>query len=328
MDIRDLSRLDLNLLVALEALLEERSVSKAAERLYVTQSAMSKTLGRLRDLFDDPLLVRKGAAMQPTPRAEQLALQLPAVLFALQEILQPKAFDPMRYEGVFQLEIPEHIGIWLLPRLTARLSRSAPKIRLKVLANVDQPFDLLNNGRLDFSLQAERMEYPCDLRLTTLGFAPPMLLAREGHPLVGKEVSWSDFLIYPHVQLIIDELADIHFLAPAESAFMRHMETAVPALHTDQLLTALQVVRESDYLFPAPALFMEQADLNMGLVALPFPGEENISVKHVLVDHERFYSRDAHDFVYRSILAVIDEFRAKYSLQSLAQLREQEKLAY
>ena len=70
MDIRDLGRLDLNLLVALEALLEERSVSKAAERLYITQSAMSKTLGRLRDLFDDQLFVRRGSGMVPTPRAE------------------------------------------------------------------------------------------------------------------------------------------------------------------------------------------------------------------------------------------------------------------
>lgn len=77
MDIRDLGRLDLNLLVALEALIEEGNVSRAAERLFITQSAMSKTLGRLRQLFDDPLFIRKGAGMVPTPRAEQLARQLP-----------------------------------------------------------------------------------------------------------------------------------------------------------------------------------------------------------------------------------------------------------
>ena len=69
MDIRELGRLDLNLLVALEALIEEGSVSRAAERLYITQSAMSKTLGRLRELFDDPLFIRRGSGMVPTPRA-------------------------------------------------------------------------------------------------------------------------------------------------------------------------------------------------------------------------------------------------------------------
>ena len=69
MDIRELGRLDLNLLVALEALIEEGSVSKAAERLFITQSAMSKTLGRLRELFDDPLFIRRGSGMVPTPRA-------------------------------------------------------------------------------------------------------------------------------------------------------------------------------------------------------------------------------------------------------------------
>ena len=99
MDIRELSRLDLNLLVALEALLEERNVSLAAERLFITQSAMSKTLGRLRELFGDPLFVRKASRMIPTPRAEQLARELPQVLLAVQRMLRPTEFDPQTWEG-------------------------------------------------------------------------------------------------------------------------------------------------------------------------------------------------------------------------------------
>lgn len=109
---------------------------------------------------------------------------------------------------------------------------------------------------------------------------------------------------------------------------MRHMAAAVPDLRTDQLLTAIQVVRSSDYLFPAPPLFMEQADLSMDLIALPFPEAEQVSLKYVMVDHERFQSAAAHDFVYREILQVIDNFRLKYSLPSLAELKEMRKLAY
>ncbi len=133
MDIRDLGRLDLNLLVALEALLEEGSVSRAAERLFITQSAMSKTLGRLRELFDDPLFVRKGSGMIPTPRAEQLARQLPQVLLAVQQMLAPLTFDPLTYEGQFNLLLQGHMGLWLLPLLIERLRSSAPNIRLSAL---------------------------------------------------------------------------------------------------------------------------------------------------------------------------------------------------
>ena len=132
MDIRELGRLDMNLLVALEALLEERNVSKAAERLFITQSAMSKTLGRLRDLFDDPLFIRKSTGMVPTPRAQQLADHLPQVLQAVQAMIQPAEFDPLSYDGEFELMVQGHMGVWILPLLPTndrvRAPQSPPRI--------------------------------------------------------------------------------------------------------------------------------------------------------------------------------------------------------
>lgn len=328
MDIRDLGRLDLNLLVALEALIEEGNVSKAAERLFVTQSAMSKSLGRLRSLFDDPLFVRKGARMIPTPRAELLASQLPAVLLAVQDLLVPLTFDPRSYVGQFNLLVHGHMGLWLMPLLIERLSQSAPHIRLSALTRVDRPFEQLSTGKLDFILQAELQEYPADLRLTTLGYAPPLLLARKGHPLEGKELAWDQILRYPHVQLVIEELADIHFLTDRQSSFMHHMATAVPDLLTDQLLTAIQVVRHSDYLFPAPPLFLEQAELSGELIALPLPEGEEVNLRYVMVNHQRVNTSAAHDFLYREILQVIDDFRANYGLPTLARLRAERELDY
>jgi DNA-binding transcriptional LysR family regulator len=327
-DIRELGRLDLNLLVALEALIEEGSVSKAAERLFVTQSAMSKTLGRLRELFADPLFIRKGAAMVPTPRAEQLARQLPQVLLAVQDMLAPLTFDPASYSGQFNLLVQGQMGLWLLPLLVERLGRSAPHLRLSALARVDRPFEQLNNGKLDFILQAKLQHYPPDLRLTTLGYAPPLLLARKDHPLEGRDLTWEEVLRYPHVQLLIPELADIQFTTAKESSFMRHMATAVPDLVTDQLLTAIQVVRHTDYLFPAPPLFLEQADISAELISLPLPEAEQVTLRYVMVNHQRVNASAAHDFLYREILQVIDSFRAKHGLCTLAQLRAQRKLHY
>lgn len=328
MNIRELGRLDLNLLVALEALIEEGSVSRAAERLFITQSAMSKTLGRLRELFDDPLFMRTGAGMVPTPRTEQLARQLPQVLLSVQDMLAPLNFDPLSHVGEFNLLLQGHMGVWMMPPLIERLSKSAPHIRLSALTRVDKPFEQLDNGKLDFVLQPQLHDYPADLRLTTLGYAPPLLLARKGHPLEGKNSSWAEVLRYRQVQLKIDELSEIHFLTGRKSSFVRHMTTAVPDLLTDQLLTAIQVVRQTDYLFPAPPLFLEQADISGELIALPLPEGEQVSLRYVMVNHRRVDASAAHDFLYREILQVIDSFRVKHGLSTLAELRAQRSLDY
>ncbi|UCH30124.1 MAG: LysR family transcriptional regulator, partial [Myxococcales bacterium] len=103
-----LHRIDLNLLVALDALTRERSVTRAAERVGVTQSAMSHTLRRLRELFGDPLLVRGRGGMVLTPRAEALAVPLRSGLVSLARILaEPEAFAPERASRIFRIVSPD-----------------------------------------------------------------------------------------------------------------------------------------------------------------------------------------------------------------------------
>jgi DNA-binding transcriptional LysR family regulator len=328
MDIRELGRLDLNLLVALEALLEERNVSRAAERLYITQSAMSKTLGRLRELFDDPLFVRKSSGMIPTPRAEQLGLHLPQVLQAVQAMVQPPEFDPLTYEGRFKLLVQGHTGIWALPRLMERLRESAPGVHLRTVSQAEDPFDMLASGDLDFLLQPERLHYPPEVRVDTLGFAPPMLLARSGHPLEGEELTWEMVLAYPQVSLLLTEIAEIQFIAEADSAFLQHERAFAPHLETDNLFTAIQMVLRSDFLFPAPPLFLEQGELAAGLIALPLPEEEKVTLKYVLAQHERVCNSAPHRFLHGEMLAVIELFRRDYGLPSLAEMRASRNLEY
>ncbi|MEH6634210.1 MAG: LysR family transcriptional regulator [Halioglobus sp.] len=328
MDIKELGRLDLNLLVALEALLEERNVSRAAQRLFISQSAMSKTLGRLRELFDDPLFIRKTSGMVPTPRAEQLAAQLVPVLKLVQDMVQPVDFDPLTYTGKFRFLVEGHMGVWIMPMLLQRLQETAPGIYLRTVSSADAPLDMLATGELDFVLQGERQSYPADYCLTTLGYAPPRLLARKGHPLEGTELTWDTLLQYPQVQLLIPELLEIQFHAPENSTFVRREAEVSPRLRTDHLHTAIRVVLSSDYVFPAPPLFMAEDDLARGLIALPLPGGEELSITYVMVRHERVGHSPAHEFMRREILAVIDQFRHDAGLPSLAELRVQRKLAY
>lgn len=332
MDIRQLGKLDLNLLVALEALLEERNVSRAAERLFVTQSAMSKTLGRLRELFDDPLFIRRSATMVPTPRALELARHLPAVLQSVQAMIQPGEFDPQSYSGEFALMVQGHMGVWFLPRLLERLRQTAPHARLRTLSYCEHPLQLMADGELDFALHAEYKFYPPGFRLTTLGYAPPVLLARKGHPLEGKSITWEEMGRYPHVRLLIAQMEDIQFqgdLASAENTeFFRREKEAIPHLRTDHLYTAIQVVLRSDYLFPAPPLFLEQGDLTGELIALPWPGGTDLSLKYVMVSHERIARSPAHSFLCGEILQIIEGFRNQYGLPGLQDMRRLRKLDY
>ncbi|MEP4148824.1 MAG: LysR family transcriptional regulator [Halioglobus sp.] len=328
MDIRDLGRLDLNLLVALEALLEERSVSRAAERLYITQSAMSKTLGRLRELFDDQLFVRRGSGMVPTPRAEQLGAKLPEVLQAVQGMIQPLEFDPLAYEGQMNILVQGHMGVWFLPSLITRLQQTAPKLRVRAFSRADQLYEQLAGGSLDFALQIERLQYPHDLDLTTLAFAQPVLLARKGHPLEGTDFTIEDVARYPQIALLSTDLGELKFHEGNAATILEYERRTEPHVETDDLQTAVQVVRQTDCLFPAPPMFIEQFNLSREIVALPLPGMGTFAIKYVAVRHQRVLGSAAHEFFYQQILELTEEFRRNFGLPNLHELRKQRKLTY
>ena len=141
-DHANLSRLDLNLLVAFDALLAEGSVTRAAERVGIGQPSMSHALGRLRKLLKDELFVRAADGVRPTPRAQALADPIRVVLSAIQgTLLQEQGFDPAEAERSFVLGMPDSIEIALLPRLMKHLEAEAPKIRIRV-RSIDR-FDVL-----------------------------------------------------------------------------------------------------------------------------------------------------------------------------------------
>lgn len=328
MDIRDLGRLDLNLLVALEALLEERSVSQAARRLYVTQSAMSKTLGRLRELFDDQLFVRRGSGMVPTPRAEQLGARLPEVLQAVQGMIQPLKFDPQVYEGQMNILAQGPLGAWFIPALVARLQHTAPGMRLRVYSQAEQQYEQLASGGLDMALQIERRHYPADFELTTLAFAQPVLMARKGHPLENTEFSVEDVARFPQVSLMSTDLGELRFSELGAQQVEEYQRRTEAHVETDDLQTALQIVRDTDCLFPAPPLLMEQFNLSRYLVALPIPGLGDLSIRYVAVRPQRVLGSAAHEFFYQQVIELTEEFRARLGLLELQELRKQRQLDY
>lgn len=196
----DLSQINLNLVPALSALLREASVSRAARRVGVSQSAMSHSLSRLRELFDDPLLVLVGRAMVLTPRAEQLAAQLPDALEHLQRALRgPATFEPGTADLVFRIATVDYFELTSLPYLIEHLARVAPRVRLAVQRLSATSADALARGEIDLVLATAGFTRRAGVRGAELYRDPFKVIARAGHPGIGRKLSLDAYLRHDHV---------------------------------------------------------------------------------------------------------------------------------
>jgi DNA-binding transcriptional LysR family regulator len=146
----NIARVDLNLLVYLDVLLRECNVTRAAEELGISQPAMSNSLRRLRDLFDDPLLVRTSDGMTPTDRALELQPLVRNVLAAAEIAVLPKTiFDAAASDRIFRIMASDYTEVTLLPQLLIRLRREAPGIRLDIMTPSDVSFHDVERGKVD-----------------------------------------------------------------------------------------------------------------------------------------------------------------------------------
>lgn len=149
----DIARIDLNLLVYLDVLLRERNVTRAADQLGLSQPAMSNGLKRLRDLLEDPLLVRTSEGMTPTERAEELQPVIREVLFKLDMAIQPKTrFDAGSARRVFRIMASDYAESTLLPALLQRLSELGPGITLDIVTPSDVNLPDVERGKVDMMI--------------------------------------------------------------------------------------------------------------------------------------------------------------------------------
>lgn len=156
---RDLQRVDLNLLVSFDALMAERNVTRAAERMMVGQSAMSASLARLRKLFNDPLLVREGRVLVPTPVAESLTGQVRQALSMMEAALgSRRAFDPAVDAHTFTIMASDYVLVVLLRSLLGELRREAPNVRFNVRPISGDYDSQLRRGLIDLFVVPREVE--------------------------------------------------------------------------------------------------------------------------------------------------------------------------
>lgn len=309
MDTRELAKIDLNLLISLQVLLEERSVSRAAERLFITQPAMSKTLSRLRVLFEDPLFTRSSHGMQPTPRASELADDLARILADVSELVSVVDFEPGAFEGEVNLALSEYMGVALLPPLVQKLRSQAPHLNLRVITRVEKQLEELAQGNLDLAVHIEHENYPPEFCVEHLGGSPPALLVRDGHPLTQGKATWQRLSEFPLIRLYVSDWEQVamRLSSDAYESLTRHAQGSLELSH---LLTALEVLRGSDYFMPGPAYLLQHAEAARGIRAVPVPQGAEKSIDYVLVRHKRTANSGLHNWLWQEITCTIRELRA------------------
>ncbi|WP_428263595.1 LysR family transcriptional regulator [Haliangium sp.] len=272
-DIR-LGGIDLNLLVALHELLETSSVTQAAQRLGITQSAMSHVLRRLRSVFGDKLLVRGQGGMVLTPRAEAIREPLYRSLIGLQDTLvSHERFEPAESERVFRLVVSDYVQLTFLPRLVARVAEEAPgaQIHVEIINDVDGLMDQLLAGEFDMATGGPLVKAPPEVLRDVLLDDRLVCVLRRGHPRVGQHLTLDDYVALPH--LLVSPSGQGPGTVDVQLAAMgraRHI-----AVRVQNFLSAPFLLVDSDLVLTAPerlvAAYAQTLDLDVYEPPLALP---------------------------------------------------------
>ncbi len=195
-----MSRPDLNLLVALDVLLAEGSVARAAQRLRLSPSAMSRTLARLRRTTGDPLLVRAGRGLVPTPRALELREQVSRLVHDAEAVMRPQETPDLRQlVRTFTLRTSEGFVETFGPGLIARVCREAPRVRLRFVAKPDKDTTPLRDGSVDLETGVVGKTTGPEVRARALFQDRFIGVVRTGHALSKGEITPARYAAGPHV---------------------------------------------------------------------------------------------------------------------------------
>jgi len=271
MKLEQLARYDIKLLVALQVLLEEKSVSRAAERLFVTQSAMSKMLVRLKDTFGEELFIRTNHGIQATDHALSLQTPLSDALEALNTLLSPQEFTPALCDRTFRITMLDNLSNRIMPGLLHTLSEQAPGVKIQLKPWGRHSLDELANGQLDLAVnvvEVERANF-YQLKLVDIKICA---IVRKGHPLTKKkEILLDEFLNYSFIKVIIPEFNENH--QKDQDILTALGKERKIVFETNNANCALSSLNRTDYIMFGAKGTNDKLYEQMGLTAIPLPKE-------------------------------------------------------
>ncbi|TIN11765.1 MAG: LysR family transcriptional regulator [Mesorhizobium sp.] len=293
----DLRRIDLNLLVALEALLDEKNVTRAASRLGMSQPAASRALGRLRALFSDALLVDGPGGYVLSARAEEVRPVLRGILAGVREMVEANAFDPATATGRIRLLMPDLQAAVLAPHLLARLGREAPSLDLDIVAPGTDAVEALEQGIAD-AMVALVDEAPAGIRRRGLYDEKLVTLMRAEHPALARKLTLERFLALEHIVVSVTGVGP----APVDEVLARIGRTRRVKLRVPNFFAALEIAARSDLIMTLPSSLARAAANMKRFVSLPPPLDLG-SFTMSLVWHARQQDAPRHIWLRRAIVA-------------------------
>lgn len=294
---RGVSRPDLNLLVALSVLLAEGSVAKAARRLQLSPSAMSRTLARLRASTGDPLLVRAGRALVATPRADELRERVGQLVDEGESLLRPAtAPRPADIVRVFTLRTAEGFVESFGPALLRRVSKEAPRVRLRFLPRLDRDSGPLRDGAVDLETGVVGASTGPEMRAQRLFRDRFVGVVRARHPLAKGRVTLSRYAAAEHVEVWRHAQG-----GPVDTALRSLGVSRAIGLVVGGFASALAMARSTDFVASVPERHTGSLRAGMRMFALPFAAPE-ITVS--MLWHPRLDADPAHRWLRRCVREV------------------------
>ncbi|AMQ28413.1 LysR family transcriptional regulator [Legionella pneumophila serogroup 1] len=245
----DLRKINLNLLLHLDTLLNELSVSKAAEKSFMSQTAMSHILKQLRDIFDDPLFIRKPHGLQPTQKVLDLAPKIKKFLNYSNDIFEEDTFNPGN-DNLFLKAASVGTGeYFILPRLCAHLAKNAPKFVLKISSLSEYlSLEYLLMSELDFAIGPGFVETGNNIIRELLFEEEAVCVMHKSHPLANQELTQDMYLQAEHIDIQFSYMGNENVLYKALQGYhQRNIKVIVP-----NIISALEVVYHTNFITTVP----------------------------------------------------------------------------
>ncbi|MEM7303138.1 MAG: LysR family transcriptional regulator [Pseudomonadota bacterium] len=302
----NVSNIDINLLKALDALLETESVTKAAALANLSQPAMSRALNRLQHAIKDPLLVRSGRGMVLTPRGEALRTPVRDALAQVSRVFKPQTFDPSKAQDRFRIMAPDYVAQMIMPTVLGQVFKLAPGVQIEMEnlsatgiaemceGKISAGFGVVEDGPELYNVAAQ-----------ALFEDRQVCLMRRGHPLLADGMSLDGYAATPHALLSITGRGG----GRIDDVLKEHGLTRTIALRITQFMTISAVIAPTDLIITVPELLAKQL-MSDALQLMPLPKElQTPSFTVSQIWHERFTQDPAHQWLRRMIKSACQAMR-------------------
>lgn len=296
----NLHRIDLNLFAVFDAIYTAGSLTKAADVLCITQPAVSNSLARLREMLNDPLFVRTGHSMTPTPVAQNIIGPAREALGLLRRSVQEShIFDPLKAEKTFNFACRDLLEVSVIPRLLGALQKRAPKISLtNYEIERKNIVSAMASGNLDFYADASSFsdQHLCKQKIAQDRF---VVLARKNHPSLSQGMNMEEFLQLGHINVSHRKTG----AGPIDVALDKISEKRKVVMRSQHFLTVPSTLVKTDLIACLPYHLAKHYDLSMYELPFELPQLEYFLYWHMSADLD-----DAHIWMRDQIAQVADAF--------------------